>query len=110
MRDSPAPPRNPDRDDAFWKAHNGVGLVWSNPKASDDVMISRALLNPNFHLLLDIAERFGLPRLAGQWEKLKESVEAVRKIGGDGDTTYQELLRATPIVERCLQTMQAAVK
>lgn len=109
MRDISASPTT-DRDDAFWKAHHGAGLVWSNPDANDDVMIARALLNPNFHLLLDIAARFGLERLASRWEKLKEGVEEVRKIGGDHDATCREFLRASPIVERCLQTMQAAVK
>ena len=98
------------RDDAFWKAHDGVGLVWSNPNADDDVLITRALLRPNFHLLLDIAERFGLARLTGLWERLKEGAGRMREIGGENDMTYREMVRAAPIVERCLQTMRAAVK
>ena len=73
-------------------------------------MIANALLRPNFHLLLDIASQFGFSRLTSQWEKLKESIEEVRKIGGDGDAGYRQLLRAAPIVNRCLRVMQAAVK
>jgi hypothetical protein len=34
----------PTRDDAFWRAHGGVGLVWSNRNASDSVMIGHALM------------------------------------------------------------------
>lgn len=88
----------------FWNEHERVGLVWSNPDASDDTLIAAALLRPNFHLLLDIAAHFGLDRLKTRWERLKKSIEACQ---------YPEELKklqwARPIVERCLTTMEEAV-
>lgn len=93
---------NPNR--AFWDAHGRVGLVWSNPDVSDDVLISAALLRqPNFHLLLDIAAHFGLERLQENWKRLKDGIEG-RKYSEEID----QLKRAKPIVERCLATMEAA--
>ena len=89
------------RDDAFWREHHGVALVWSNPAASDDVMIRNALLKPNFHLLLDIAVRFGFPRLVTIWEELKEELE-----NSEWPEERQQVRRATPIVERCLTNMR----
>lgn len=53
----------------FWRAH--PGLVWSNPQASDAVHIRAALVRPRFHLLLDIAMEFGLPRLRAEWNILQ---------------------------------------
>ena len=94
---------NPNRP--FWDAHGRVGLVWSNPDASDDTLIAAALLKqPNFHLLLDIAAHFGLDRLKDQWEQLKDGIET-RKYPEE----LQQLKRAKPIVVRCLATMEEAV-
>ena len=95
-----------DQDKAFWDAHGRVGLVWSNPHASDDVLIAKALLDqPNFHLLLDIAAHFGLARLANRWQALESSIR---------ERQYPEEIRklecARPIVERCLTTMKNAVE
>jgi thymidylate kinase len=91
------------QDKPFWDQHGRVGLVWSNPNASDDVLITAALLRPNFHLLLDIAVHFGLDRLKNQWRELKDSVE---------ERQYPEEIRkverAKAIVERCLATMEEA--
>jgi thymidylate kinase len=93
---------NSNRD--FWDAHGRVSLVWSNPNASDDVLISVALLRqPNFHLLLDIAAYFGLERLQENWKNLMNGIEK-RK---DPEEIHQ-LKRAKPIVERCLATMEEA--
>lgn len=93
------------QDKAFWDAHGRVGLVWSNPAASDDVLIAAALLKqPNFHLLLDIASHFGLARLTEQWEKLKSGIEQRQQ-----PEELQKLKRAQPIVKRCLETMKGAV-
>ena len=91
------------QDKPFWDQHGRVGLVWSNPNASDDVLITAALLRPNFHLLLDIAVHFGLDRLKNQWRELKDggeerqSPEEIRKVA-----------RAEAIVDRCLTTMEEA--
>lgn len=53
-----------NQDKEFWDAHGRVGLVWSNPDASNNMLIAAALLKqPNFHLLLEIASRFGWARL-----------------------------------------------
>ena len=91
---------------AFWEAHGRVGLVWSNPNASDDQLIAAALLKqPNFHLLLDIACHFGLARLTERWEKLKADIEQRQE-----PEELQKLKRAQPIVERCLATMKEAVR
>jgi hypothetical protein len=91
------------QDKAFWDQHGRVGLVWSNPDASDDVLITAALLRPNFHLLLDIAVHFGLDRLKNQWRELKASAE---------ERQYPEEIRkverAEAIVARCLTTMEEA--
>lgn len=95
----------PDQDTEFWDTHGRVGLVWSNPDASDDVLIAAALLKqPNFHLLLDIAARFGLARLAERWVKLKDGIEQRQY-----PEELQKLKRASPIVERCLATMEEAI-
>ncbi|MGL4401352.1 MAG: hypothetical protein ACRCXD_15915 [Luteolibacter sp.] len=93
------------QDKAFWDAHGRVGLVWSNPDASDDVLMAAALLKqPNFHLLLDIASHFGLARLTDRWNQLEEGIEQRQY-----PEELQKLKRAKPIVERCLATMQEAV-
>ena len=105
MEQSPIPKVDGSRDRAFWLAHGGVGLVWSNPNASDSVMIMHALLQPDFHLLLDIAARFGLSRLKDEWAVLRDGVERTALPEGQ-----QELRHATPIVERCLKHMEQAIQ
>jgi hypothetical protein len=89
------------RDYEFWRAHDGVSLVWSNRNASDDVMICNALLNPGFHLLLDIAARFGFPRLVELWERLRADI-----VKHGYPEEIERLERATPTVERCLKHMR----
>jgi len=93
------------RDDAFWKAHGGVGLVWSNGKASDSVMIAHALLRPDFHLLLAIAARFGLDRLKAEWERVRTGIEAANL-----PEELTQLERVTPTVERCIGHMEIALQ
>ena len=104
MERPPTPKVDGSRDRAFWLAHGGIGLVWSNPNASDSVMISHALLQPDFHLLLDIAARFGLSRLRNEWAALRGGVERTALPEG-----LRELQHATPIVERCLKHMEQAI-
>ena len=93
------------RDDVFWKNHNGIGLVWSNPNADDRVMIAKALLEPSFHLLLDIAARFGIDRLKSQWTTLQSSIE---------NRAYPEEIRrlnqAKPVVLRSIEHMEEAMR
>ncbi len=91
-------------DKSFWDGHGRVGFVWSNPDASDDTLIAAALLKqPNFHLLLDIAARFGLERLKSRWDQVKGSIEH-----SPYPEASENLERAKPIVERCLASMEGA--
>lgn len=93
----------PTRNNAFWKKHGGVALVWSNPHASDSVMIQNALLKPSFHSLLEIAAHFGLERLKNEWEILKNN-----------PNPYPEeavtLRRIEPTVTRCLTHMTEGIQ
>ena len=57
------------RRDAFWARF--PGLVWSNSKASDSVMIMAALTRPRFHQILAICEEFGLDRVMEEWRLLQ---------------------------------------
>jgi hypothetical protein len=62
---------------AFWARF--PGLVWSNSKASDSVMIMAALTRPRFHQILAISEEFGLQRVQEEWKLLQtEDVPASR--------------------------------
>lgn len=98
---------SPARDDAFWRAHHGVGLVWSNPRASDSVMIMHALLQPNFHLLLDIAVRFGLDRLRDEWAALQADSAS---FPFPDEARARSLRYATPIVTRSIAHIEEAWK
>jgi hypothetical protein len=56
-------------DTRYWA--RDPGLIWSNPGAGEAVRIRRALLQPRFGRLLDIALRFGLDRLRREWHELE---------------------------------------
>ena len=45
-------------------------LLWSNPKAPDEVLLRRALVRPTFRMLLDAAVEFGPETLRREWEGL----------------------------------------
>lgn len=53
------------RQTKFWDQF--PGLVWSNSRAPDDVMIRAALSHPKFEQLVLIADEFGLNRLRKEW-------------------------------------------
>ncbi|MBN3858852.1 hypothetical protein G3N59_36220 [Paraburkholderia sp. Ac-20340] len=55
-------------------------LVWSNSRASNEVFIQRALLDPRFDVILDAATEFGPTIVERQWRELVEagSIEARR--------------------------------
>jgi hypothetical protein len=57
-----------ERDDLFWK--DFPGLVWSNSKASDTVMICAALTRPKTDYITRIAAHFGIDRVQQAWEDL----------------------------------------
>ena len=90
------------RDYAFWDQHYGVALVWSNPHASDSVMIAHSLLHPAFHHLLDVALHFGLPRIESEWATLRANIEA-----RGYPEEREKLRRVTPTAERCLRNLHA---
>jgi len=92
------------RDRVFWEVHGG-GLAWSNSDASDSVMVAQALLAPSFHRLLDIAAHFGLGFLEEQWNKLRKETMAAGY-----PEEIQKIMRAAPIVERCLRHMHEGLK
>ena len=68
-------------------------------------MIANALLSPDFHLLLDIAVRFGLARLKAEWEHLKTCIEK-----NNYPEEMTRLRQAAPIVERSLFHMEEATR
>ena len=76
---------------AFWTAH--PGLVWSNPDASDEVMIRAALLKPRFSEILDIALEFSVDRVEREWNALR-------------DENTEEARRAAPAVERIIANVR----
>ena len=56
------------RNDLFWKQF--PGLVWSNPDASNAVMIRAALSRPKTDWLKRIAAEFGIDRVRQEWRYL----------------------------------------
>ncbi len=48
------------------------GLVWSNSKAGETVLIRAALSQPRFPTLLDACLEFGLDRVQREWEVLAQ--------------------------------------
>lgn len=87
------------RDVAFWAKHPGI--VWSNPHASDAVMIGNALLRGNADTLADIAGHFGTDVLLERWRQLQGEYErfpcdlkAVRTYGSRVEEILQDLTHA----------------
>ena len=56
---------NDERREWFWKQF--PGLVWSNSKAGDTVMIRAALSGPYENRLEAIGREFGMERLRQEW-------------------------------------------
>ncbi len=67
-------------------------LVWANPSAPDEVLLRRALVNPEFRTLLDAALEFGVDRITREWDLLK----------AEGD---EETVRAQPMTDRLLRNI-----
>jgi len=88
----------PTRDRQFWDSHPGV--VWSNPDASDPVMISNALLQGRREVLEDAAEHFGMAMLQEEWNKILRSarefpeIKRMVRITGKKTEAYLRNLRA----------------
>lgn len=64
-------------------------LAWSNPDASTSLLLCRALLKPEFRVLLDAALEFGVEKLEEEWTRVIAEGSA-------------EALRARPVTERIL--------
>ena len=57
------------------------GLVWSNSRASEAVLVRAALLRPRFHTILDACIEFGLDCVQREWEVLqRESGAEARRV------------------------------
>lgn len=69
-------------------------LVWSNQNAPAEIFIRKALLRPDFTVLLDAAEEFGVPKLKKEWQVLE-------------DEGTPEAQRAAPVTKRMLTHMGA---
>jgi hypothetical protein len=86
-------PVNPERDYEFWSQYPGV--VWSNPDASDTVMIRNALVRPKMYVLRAVGARFGIERMRQEWKVLCED----------------PLMNLSPagrdVVSRCLNEVEA---
>jgi len=86
---------NSERREDFWKKF--PGLVWSNSKASDSVMIRAALSRPRFHQLLAIALEFGMARVEHEFEMIREefpSPVAISMVSGMLDNINKGFQRA----------------
>lgn len=85
---------SPRRGDGNLQARH-PGLVWSNPKASKEIYLRKALLNPRFGQLLKLAEEFGIESLTREWSLLS-------------DQAPDETGRVAAEVERILRNMKSA--
>ena len=72
------------------------GLVWSNSKASKEIYLRKALLNPRFGQLLKLAMDFGLKSLKEEWTNLTSEFPS-------------ETHRVEVEVTRILRNMETAV-
>lgn len=56
-------------------------LIWSNSKASNEVLICRSLLTGRFPEILDMVAAFGSQAVMAQWDILREEMpEAAAKV------------------------------
>jgi transcriptional regulator with XRE-family HTH domain len=65
-------------------------LAWSNPAAPVDVLIRKALVRPDFGVLLDAATELGLERVEEQWVLLQNEAS-------------KETTRTAPVTNRMLR-------
>ena len=74
-------------------------VCWSNPFASDDLLIVRALLRPMPEVLQDAVAAFGLPRLEKAWQELQAQ-------GADDP----EVQRSRPHTTRILASLSRSLR
>ena len=89
MGPSPALTTNPAEFRAKHRA-----LVWSNTTASDDILIRRTLVRPEFDRMVDAVAAFGLEKIELEWQILLD----------DNDPDAR---RARSITERLLRNARA---
>ena len=87
-------PSSPGRGEGNLNARH-PGLVWSNSRASKEIYLRKALLNPRFGQLLKLAQEFGIESLKQEWSLLKEQ-------------TPDDSGRVAAEVERILRNMESA--
>lgn len=85
LRPPPLPATASFRDRYHW-------LAWANPNAPDEILLRRALVNPEFKTLLDAGLEFGVSKLVSEWDQLK----------AEGD---EETLRVQPVTDRLLRNI-----
>lgn len=68
-------------------------FAWSNPKASEEIVVRQMLLRPSFQPILDAAVALGFEKVNSEWQALL--LEA-------GPQT----LRAAPVTERILRNIK----
>lgn len=49
-----------------------VGVLWSNPSATEETFIRATLIRPTFDRVLALALQYGLGRVQGEWRLLAE--------------------------------------
>lgn len=59
----PVAPYIPPLTRQAWRDRYRVRLAWSNPEASDDVLLRKALESGSWHIILSSARLFGAQRL-----------------------------------------------
>ena len=74
----PLLPTDKSRDYAFWKDYPGI--VWSNPNASDAIMIANTLLQRRESVVVAIARHFGPEKLQREWLRLKNEAPSFPEI------------------------------
>lgn len=52
-----------------------AAICWSNPEASDDTLVRRALVTPSKALLVDACLAYGLARVESTWQDLASDLE-----------------------------------
>jgi transcriptional regulator with XRE-family HTH domain len=92
LQEKPLSPDHPTASVGLNKRY--PGLVWSNSKAPKEVFIRKALLNPRFGQLLQLAKDFGIAAIQKEWRILCSQSPAESK-------------RVADEVNRILRNMQA---
>ena len=58
-------------DKEFLRQHYGW-MLWSNPKASDEVLLRNILYQGGMFDILNLAKVYGVERVRAEWESMKQ--------------------------------------